>query len=246
MATLFLTSRASADTQSLWRAAVGRGWDVVRIQGPRLPDHYGTPPYSVYTEEVFARSIAHQLQLTLIEPPIDWLVRLSGRYAQRHIRLGTVEQARSLTEPTFIKPPNDKSFPAKVYPTGPDLPSHLDDNDVVLMADPVEWEVEYRCFVIHRQILTLSPYLRNGILAEGDAFAADPDEVALMQEFARSVLEDRTVDFPDAVAFDVGRIKNRGWAVVELNAATSSGIYGCDPDAVLTVIAAASTPHGAV
>lgn len=32
-----------------------------------------------------------------------------------------------------------------------------------------------------------------------------------------------------SIALDVGIIQNHGWAVIECNAAFSSGIYGCDP-----------------
>ena len=35
---------------------------------------------------------------------------------------------------------------------------------------------------------------------------------------------------------DIGLIKDNGWAVIESNQAWASGIYGCDPYGVLTVI----------
>jgi hypothetical protein len=41
---------------------------------------------------------------------------------------------------------------------------------------------------------------------------------------------------------DVGIITNRGWAVIEQNAAWGSGIYGCDPVQVLEVIRHAANP----
>jgi ATP-grasp domain, R2K clade family 2 len=45
-----------------------------------------------------------------------------------------------------------------------------------------------------------------------------------------------------AVALDVGIIRGRGWAVVELNSAWGAGIYGCDPARVLEVLQAAAVP----
>jgi hypothetical protein len=42
---------------------------------------------------------------------------------------------------------------------------------------------------------------------------------------------------------DVGLIEDQGWAVVEQNAAWGAGIYGCNADAVLDVLYAASG-HG--
>lgn len=47
------------------------------------------------------------------------------------------------------------------------------------------------------------------------------------------------VPAPLGVVLDVGVIEGRGWAVVEANAAWGSGIYGCDPAAILPVLARA-------
>jgi hypothetical protein len=40
----------------------------------------------------------------------------------------------------------------------------------------------------------------------------------------------------EPVVVDVGVIPGRGWAAVELNACWASGVYGCDPAAVLGVL----------
>jgi hypothetical protein len=54
---------------------------------------------------------------------------------------------------------------------------------------------------------------------------------------------DKDVALPPAVVLDVGLIAGRGWAVVEPNAAWGSGVYGCDPAAVLPVLRRASIPR---
>jgi hypothetical protein len=61
-----------------------------------------------------------------------------------------------------------------------------------------------------------------------------------------SVLADQEVALPVAVVLDVGLIAGKGWAVVEANAAWGSGIYGCDPAAVLPVLRRASIPRAAL
>jgi hypothetical protein len=38
---------------------------------------------------------------------------------------------------------------------------------------------------------------------------------------------------------DVGRIKGKGWAIIETNQAWASGLYGCGPMQVLKVLAQA-------
>ena len=48
--------------------------------------------------------------------------------------------------------------------------------------------------------------------------------------------------YSDFLVVDVGVIRNHGWAVIECNAAFSSGIYGCDPVAVLPVLRRACVP----
>lgn len=114
----------------------------------------------------------------------------------------------------------------------------LPESTPVLIAEPVAWEVEYRCFALERQVLTSSVYLRYGELAQGQdgTWDAPDSEASEALELAGTVLRDPAVRFPAAAVLDVGRIVGRGWAVVESNAAWGSGIYGCDPALVLRVV----------
>ncbi len=144
-------------------------------------------------------------------------------------------------EPAFIKPPNDKSFPAGIY-SGRMLPQGYDDESPVLVADVVTWEKEFRCFVLDRKVRTLSVYLRAGQLQREFDFQQSEPEVAEAWSFADAVLADTRVDFPRATVLDVGVIAGRGWAVVEQNSAWGSGIYGCNPELVLEVLRFAAVP----
>ena len=67
-----------------------------------------------------------------------------------------------------------------------------------------------------------------------------PPDDAELRAFVERILADVRVPLPRAVVMDVGVIRGRGWAVVELNAAWGSGIYGCDPTEVLKVLQCAS------
>jgi hypothetical protein len=58
----------------------------------------------------------------LLEAAPDWLARLPYELTHREIEFSTVAEARQLRRPAFVKPPNDKSFPARVYPDGSRLP----------------------------------------------------------------------------------------------------------------------------
>ncbi|HEU4326311.1 MAG TPA: ATP-grasp domain-containing protein [Roseiflexaceae bacterium] len=239
--TLILSSRHTDDSQLLWRAAVARGWAVERTHGWRVPPHLRAVAEPViYVEALLAPSVAAELGLALLGPPEDWLPLLPAEYRLRDVRLCTLGQARRAAGLAFAKPPNDKSFPARVYRPQelPDLP----DDTAVLVAEPVAWEKEFRCFVLDREVRTCSVYLRGGALQHEQDFAADEAELAEAAAFAERVLADGRVELPRAAVLDVGVIAGRGWAVVEANSAWGAGLYGCDPDKVLDVIRHAAEP----
>src|SRR5690349_9505180 len=109
MPTLILTPRHTDDAQALWRAAGRLGWRVERLTGFRLTDDMRAASEPVlYLEALMAPYIAEQLGLRLSEPPADWLPRLPEEYRKRSVTLMSLGEVRSLTEPAFVKPPNDK------------------------------------------------------------------------------------------------------------------------------------------
>jgi ATP-grasp domain, R2K clade family 2 len=236
MPTLILTPRFTEDAQALWRAANRLGWNVERLRSWEVPEGLRQVPEPVlYLEALFGQTLAAQFGLQLLEPEIDWLPNLPAEYRQRRVSLTTLGACRELVEPAFIKPPNDKSFPAKVY-TGAELPHGYDEDSPVLVAEVVEWETEFRCFILDRQLQTISIYLRSGELQRDLEFAATDVELAAASSFVRTILADDRIQLPRAAVVDVGVIARRGWAVVEQNAAWGSGIYGCDPVRVLEVL----------
>ena len=95
---------------------------------------------------------------------------------------------------------------------------------------------------MERQVVALSPYFRSGVLVQSWEFFGDEEEQA--QSFARQILGDRCLPFPPAVVLDIGLIENRGWAVIEMNPAWGSGIYGCDPKRILSVLQRATVSEG--
>jgi hypothetical protein len=239
MPTLIFTPRFTDDSQALWKAAGEMGWKTERLSGWRVPDHLRQLPDPVlYGEALFGPALAEQLGLELGSPAEDWLVRLPMEYKKRAISLSTLGIERSRTDPAFIKPPNDKSFPACVY-RGAGLPSDYPDDMPVLVSDVVQWEKEFRCFVLDRRLCTYSLYSRYGELQRDQGFESDEAEDRELEAFVGQLLADGRVDLPPAIVIDVGFIAGAGWACVELNAAWGAGIYGCDPKAALQVIARA-------
>lgn len=245
MPTLILTPRYTDDAQALWKAAASLGWSVERLTSWRVPPALQSLPEPVlYGEALFGPTLAAELDLDLLNPAEDWLVRLPFDYRKRAIALTTLGQARQSAAPAFVKPPNDKSFPAAVY-SGAELPAEHEDDMPVLVSDVVRWEKEFRCFILDRTLRTFSVYSRDGQLQRDAGFHSTPDEDAQVQEFVARLLADPAVDLPDATVVDVGTIAGLGWACVEQNAAWGAGIYGCDPAHVLAVLQRASVKRNA-
>lgn len=135
--------------------------------------------------------------------------------------------------PVFLKPPNQKTFPARVYASGTELPE-MPDGDPVLVSEPVEWAAEFRFFVRDRRVLAWSPYWLHGALArDGDEWVIESEMAATTRGLVNRLLADPRVDLPPALVLDAGVIRGVGPAVVEANEASGSGLYGCDPREVL-------------
>jgi hypothetical protein len=151
MPTLILSPRYSDDSIKLRRAAVALGWDVMRLASWRCPEDFEPEEPVLFAEPLFNEAVAEQLDLAVVEPPEDFLVRLPEQYVKRRVRLTTAAEARTLPGPVFLKPPNRKTFPARVYASGAELPE-MPDEDPVLASEPVEWAAEFRSFVRDRRV----------------------------------------------------------------------------------------------
>ena len=236
MTTLVLTPRFTDDSQLLWRAAGRLGWNIERLQTWRIPDHLKSLNEPVlYAESLFGPMLAEQLGIQIENPPEDWLPTLPERYRKRCVVLTTLAQARLGAATAFIKPPNDKSFPAQVYQPS-QLPEGYDESMSVLISEIVTWETEFRCFILDRALQTFSLYARFGVLQEESGFQHSDVEEQGLRQFLDEVLADGSVRLPKATVIDVGWVTGKGWAVVEQNAAWGAGIYACDPELCLSVI----------
>jgi hypothetical protein len=241
MPLLVLSPRYTSDSKIL-RAAAGRlGWKAERSGGWRAPAHMRGQDVVLYGEPTFVEVIASQVGVALLDVPSDWLPGLPERHRRRSIAVSTLGDMReSLSEPVFVKPADGrKAFEGKVHRSGDELPGRdvLPDETPVFVSEPVRWDVEFRCHVLEGQVVTMSPYLLDGelALAEDGLWHAPEQDVQEAREYAALVLEE--VPVPPGTVLDIGRIHGRGWAVVEANAAWGAGLYGCDPEQVLRVLA---------
>jgi hypothetical protein len=240
--TLVLPPRFTADSNAVRGAALQAGWRIERLSSWRVEGPIDDPV--LYGEPLFAAVVAPQVGLALLEPPLDWLPTVPERHLGRRVEFMTLAEARVLPGPVFVKPADEKAFDARVWASGKELPGPetLPDYLAVLVAEPIEWSLEVRCFVVDGEVVACSPYVRHRELAqvEDGSWPATADEFAEARVFAGKVLAD--VAMPPAVALDVGIITGRGWAVVEANPCWGSGVYGCDPAGVLRAAQRASVP----
>ncbi|HEY8482001.1 MAG TPA: ATP-grasp domain-containing protein [Spirillospora sp.] len=243
MPLLVLSPRYTSDSKAL-RAACGRvGWKSERLGGWRAPARLRGQDVVLYGEPTFVEVIAAQLGIRLLDVPRDWLPGLPEHHVRRHIEISTLGAVRQgLSEPTFVKPSDGrKAFEGKVVTDPGELPGRdvLPDDTSVYVCEPVTWDVEFRCHVLEGTVVAMSPYMLDGELAltPDGLWKAPDDDVRQAAQYLEKFLAE--VRVPPATVIDVGRIHDRGWAVIEANAAWGAGIYGCAPDEVLKVLARA-------
>ena len=245
MPTLILPPRYTIDSIALWKTAIALGWSVERLQNWRIDRNKTILDPFIYGEPLFAEVVAESLSIGLIEPQLDWLTTLPNDYTKRKVKFMTLSNLEQITETSFIKPAKDKCFAALVYQSGKEISkSFLPSDTPILVSEPVEWEIEFRCFINDRQIKTISSYWQNGKSTEqpDGSWLGTATEYQQAQDFCNRVLDDSQVEVPDAVVIDVGKIVGKGWAVIEANSAFGSGLYGCDPYKAIEVIKKANVP----
>jgi hypothetical protein len=247
--TVLLPPRATEDGQQIWRACVRLGWPTRRLTGWRVPeDLLATPAeHLIYGEPLFAEAVCDQLGLALLEASLDWLPGLPAEFRKREVRLTRLEEARQLTRPTFVKPAEGKTFEAAVYADGAALPTEhfVDGATPVLTSEIVDIQLEVRCFVRARKLMTLSPYWRAGESAEtpDGEFPFLPGEEEQARAFLATLLEHPAVPLPPGAVIDLGRLANGDWLVIEANPCWGAGVYGCDPEQILHTIREAILPR---
>lgn len=179
--------------------------------------------------------VAARYGVGLLEPVDRWLPELPEEYRRRRIEAMTLENAWALEEKSFVKPPSDKGFDARVYADGDDLRRTTRDlrpDTPVLVSDVVEFAEEFRLFVLDGEVRAGCRYARWGHL---DPQPSVPDQMrGLVKELAETL--------PSAVVVDVGLLEGNV-AVVEANMAWFAQPYMADVGRVLEVVLRAAGPR---
>lgn len=222
-------------------AAHQAGWETIGApSGWRLPDNVigsgakGAP----YGSQTFCEVIAQQMGWQLKQNSFDWLAKVPQDFLKRRVEFMTLREAKLIKEVKFIKPADDKCFPAQVYQPGEFQPHEVIAEDYpVLVSDPVQFDIEYRCFMNGARVKTWSNYLFYGEINDPRFHHMVNLDYPHPVDFVHDLMNRSDIDCEPCV-IDVGIIRGKGMAVIETNQAWASGIYGCDPDGVLTILEA--------
>jgi hypothetical protein len=195
-----------------------------------------------YGSTDLALAVAGRFNIALLEPPLDLLAHLPLEFRRRAVEYACFRDLARLKQPTFVKPADalSKLFDAGIYASQRDIRtiSRVGPETRVLLAEPVDWSTEYRCFIREGAIAAWSPYISFGrpTWKPFTPGALAEEAPANLSSFCERLFTGSGVLFPPAFVMDVGLIAERGWAVVEFNPVWCSGVLGADPRKVLTVL----------
>jgi hypothetical protein len=244
MTTLLLTTFDLPAGRTLAQTARNAGWSVFALNEIPSPAIDADPVY--YGGADTALAAADKFGLALLEPPLDLLARIPRPFLQRPVQFARFRDLNRLQGPTFIKPADalNKVFDAGIYSDPRDIRAQrgIPAETPVLLAEPVEWLAEFRCFVLEGKVAAYSPYLsfNRPVWRPFGQGGEKAQESAKVLSFCDRLLAQSKTLFPPALVVDVGLIEDRGWAVVEFNPAWCAGLLGADPQRVLAVLRRAS------
>lgn len=224
---LLISDKPDVERDALADAFAAAGGTVHRLGRFWEPPQLDPASVRVYGADTFCLVLQQKLGFDLCSPADDLLLQVPAQFLRRQLAQHFLGEAlQSL--PAFVKPVTPKQFRGAVY-TSPDALAAecqgLPESTLVFVAERVALTTEVRSFVLDGQILDAAAYEGRADLSDARAFITE-----LL----------RATPLPHAVVVDVGYIAERGWAVIEFNAAWGAGLNGCDATKVLPAILAAS------
>lgn len=208
------------------------GWTAYRVHDFIQPDEIGgAERLRYYGNTLHASRITDKIPLKFL--PIDLTVLAKTCHTHRRVEL--VEMGKLIhSEQRFIKPAQEKWFPAKVYEVGEFPPENCGGlmTDLIYAQTPVKMVNELRCFCLDGKVHTAS-YYRIG--QEYCPLGIDEvDRPAVIDEMVAALAP----SYPRGVVLDFAYLDRGDWCFIEPNEAWASGLYGCDPTKCLDVIEA--------
>jgi len=243
MTTLLLSTWRLPEVRPLTAAARRQGWLVRGLD--RGPEPEIEERVVFYGGSDVVDAVSSRFGLSLVEPSFDLLAFTPYSLRLRDVKLASYNELGRFEAPMFVKPADvrRKAFDAGIYRDVREarLEAPLDPEMPVLVAEPIEFLEEYRCFVLDGTVVATSTYLRFGRPSWRPFDERGTTPLPLRaQELCAQLLTAPGLPLPRAFVVDVGLIEGRGWGVVEYNPAWCSSLLGCNPESVLPVLECAS------
>jgi hypothetical protein len=253
--TLALYARDELTRRDL-RAAAGRaGLDVCELTAdPASLQQSYLPRTAVRAPGgLVAQALRLGAAIRLSGPNSNWFAALGPEITGRTWLSMHPGQAREVLadRSAFIKLADAKrrDVPARRYGEVAEFDAtmhRLGNPELLQLLVTTTWlqiDSEYRIFAAGRDALTLSPYRVQDDpwtpLLRTHHGSFHDDALRFVAEVLAGLPQR---DVPPSVVFDVARLSDGRYVVVEANQSWSSGLYGCDPDAVLAAVLAANAP----
>jgi len=226
--TLVITDKPDLERDAVadaWSAAGGEVLRLGRFWDPPALD----PKYvRVYGADSYCQVLAQKLGLVLVSPPDDVLLHLAPDLTKRVLRSTTLAELGTVAFPAFIKTFVPKLIRSRVYESAADLGAEargLEPYTALIVSEIVKFVAEARSWLLAAEVLSIACY-------EGDV------DVTIARQLAAAIARDPAMTSPCVV--DLGLTDDRGWLVIEANAAWGAGLNGCDPAAAAQCIAMAT------
>lgn len=246
MPSFWTTREELPSTAALVTAAAAAGLALRRLARPDEAPAAPSAGDAFYGDIDFGEALIAR-GWPLASPALDWPALLPWALRKRAIEALSFAEARRLPGPVFIKaaePRHKRVIDAGVYPRPADLRRRGgSDASPMLASEPVDFRLELRCFVRESAVIAVAAYQQSSRLfryGEG-RWPLAPEVLEAGLAFARGALKSAPL-CPQAFVLDIGLTTDRGWVVVEANAAWSAELYGCEAAAVLTCLQAALRP----
>jgi hypothetical protein len=221
---LLLPEKADTERDSVAHAWIAAGGKAEKLGRFWEPPAYDPQLVRLYGNDAFCLVLGQKLGLTLISPPDDLLLSMPEGVVKRKLQVFTLATAAEVPFPYFVKPLVPKQFKAAVYENLDSLKAEcqgLEPDTLLMASEIVQFDAEVRAFVLDGEVLDAAIYEGSANLQDALAFAG---------------IAARDANLPETCVLDVGYIPNRGWAVIEANAAWGAGLNGCIAGKVIGAI----------
>ena len=232
---LLIPNRPDPERDAVAAAWERAGGDVLRVDKFWEPVEHEERNIKIYGDAAFSMVLGSIKNYNLIEPDFHLPITLDPKWLNRKIDLTKLEDIQELEYPIFVKPVIPKQFRSRIYNSAEELEYEcrgLYKYTSILFSEIVTFENEIRCFVLDDQVMAMSIY-------EGEADMDDAREFAI--SFAAETKNRRLL--VKTYVVDIGYIRDRGWAVIEVNPVWGSGLNGCDAEKVIDCIYYATKPQ---